>query len=142
MCPPFLSHLVSLVITCPFFSSHTFGHSVFFFFLYPPSPRFTYLVLSSLLHLVSSVMQLVVSFPSLADETRVFGLQTEAMGPGRSDVFLRYKFGSEGSSERPLVMREVTACYRFRLAQYRQAGSMFLSYAYSDIVDNALLFCK
>ncbi|XP_050732627.1 uncharacterized protein LOC127006593 isoform X2 [Eriocheir sinensis] len=77
---------------------------------------------------------------SFDDETRVFGLQTEAMGPGRSDVFLRYKFGSEGSIGRPLVVREMTACYRFRLAQYREAGSMFLSYAYSDTMDNALLF--
>lgn len=72
------------------------------------------------------------------DETRVFGLQTEAMGPGRSDVFLRYNFGSE----RTQVTREITVCYRFRLAQYREAGCMFLSYAYSDTMDNALLFCK
>lgn len=72
----------------------------------------------------------------------MFGLQTGAMGPGKSDVFLRYKFGGEGKRGRPLVIREVTACYRFRLSQYREAGSMFLSYAYSDTMDNALLFCK
>ncbi|XP_045122230.1 uncharacterized protein LOC123510853 [Portunus trituberculatus] len=62
------------------------------------------------------------------------------MGPGRNDVFLRYDFSKHTGSGEPRTIQEVSVCYRFRLAQYREAGCMFLSYAYSDKMDNALLF--
>ena len=74
----------------------------------------------------------------------MFGLQTEAMGPGRTDVYLRYNFGDakQNSSERIQMLWNVSVCYRFRLALFREIGCMFVSYAYSNTMDNALLFCE
>ncbi|XP_042224465.1 uncharacterized protein LOC121868220 [Homarus americanus] len=75
--------------------------------------------------------------PSEDKETKVFGLQTGVYDPGSTEVFVRHNF-SGGPLLSPLD--NVTICYRFWITAYRRDIVAFLSYAYSNEVDNALLF--
>ncbi|XP_037776759.1 neuronal pentraxin-1-like [Penaeus monodon] len=56
--------------------------------------------------------------------------------PASTESFVRYDFRSEAEEKPPIA--EATLCYRFTLARYRSIVP-FVSYAYSDKADNAIL---
>ncbi|XP_042864352.1 uncharacterized protein LOC122248400 [Penaeus japonicus] len=69
-------------------------------------------------------------------ETRAFGLQTDVQRPASTKAFVRYDFRAEAEERPPLT--KATLCYRFSIARYRSIVP-FVSYAYSDKADNAIL---
>lgn len=72
-------------------------------------------------------------------QTRAFGLQTDVERPASTTSFVRYDFRSEAEERPPIA--EATLCYRFSIARYRSIVP-FVSYAYSDKADNAILVCE
>ncbi|XP_071532902.1 uncharacterized protein [Panulirus ornatus] len=71
------------------------------------------------------------------EESKVFLLQAGVYDQPSTEVFVRYNFSS-GPALSPL--EDLTVCYRVWITKYRSSISPFVSYAYSDEADNALLF--
>ncbi|XP_068202995.1 uncharacterized protein [Palaemon carinicauda] len=93
---------------------------------------------------VQLIISLLFSHPVssiLNDESKVYGMQLNLYQPRTTDSYVRYYFknGDNSTDAQVEVMTESTICYRFWILQHRNILP-FLSYAYSDSMDNAFLF--